>query len=431
MTIKKIEEICSLVTDGKHGDCENQANSGFFFLSCKDIRNGKMNYDNPREITEEDFKETHRRTNLSPGDVLITNSGTIGRLAVAPNHPFTFRTTFQKSVALLKPKPNLVDSDYLYYYLIYKNRDLVEFAGGTTQKNLLLKDIRAFEVRLPSLEAQKNISGKLKLLDQKIELNNQINETLESIARSIFKEWFIDFGPLKVKAEGKKPFAMDDETASLFPDTLEDSDLGQIPKGWKPGTLRDIANVTGGYAFKSSDFSESGHPVVKIKNISESLDVRLDDVDYVSTDIAAKAPKFHLKDGSLVMAMTGATVGKFGLVLHTSGLTPVLNQRVALLEPKDKGIGFLLSALLATNVYEQIVNRAEGSAQPNISADGIMDSKVLIPPTKLREAFSNLVNPLFDLWQANKKESVILKNTRDLLLPKLISGEIELKELDV
>src|SRR5437868_11283724 len=131
-----LNELCSLITDGKHGDCENQPNSGYFFLSVKDVIDNSLRYDDARQITERDFAETHRRTNLEPGDVLFTNTGTIGRMAIAPDDPKTYRTTFQKSVAILKPIKEAIQSRFLYYSLKAKNADLSSFAAGTTQVNL-------------------------------------------------------------------------------------------------------------------------------------------------------------------------------------------------------------------------------------------------------------------------------------------------------
>ena len=103
-------DVCSLITDGKHGDCIDEDQSGFYFISAKDVREGRISYENARQIRERDFAETHRRTDLQPGDVLVTNSGTIGRLAIADSDDRTFRTTFQKSVAVLKPKTSEIPS---------------------------------------------------------------------------------------------------------------------------------------------------------------------------------------------------------------------------------------------------------------------------------------------------------------------------------
>ncbi len=154
-------ELCSLITDGKHGDCRNDDDSGYYFISCKDVKDGRINYEGAREIVEVDFAETHRRTDLKVGDVVLTNSGTIGRLAIAPDDEKTPRTTFQKSVAVLKPRHDQITSHFLYYKLIAEKNRLINSAGGAAQKNLLLGELRRFEISLPGIELQDLIASKL------------------------------------------------------------------------------------------------------------------------------------------------------------------------------------------------------------------------------------------------------------------------------
>src|ERR1700694_1265581 len=125
---EKLEDICAQITDGKHGDCKDEQDSGFYFISCKDVANGKLNYESARQITEADFLDTHRRTKLAASDVLITNSGTIGRVGFAPDNELTPRTTFQKSVAVLKPIASRVEPNFLYYALQSDIHRLIEFA---------------------------------------------------------------------------------------------------------------------------------------------------------------------------------------------------------------------------------------------------------------------------------------------------------------
>ena len=230
-------DLCSLITDGKHGDCRDEEGSGYYFLSVKDVLDGRMVYDDARQIAQADFEETHRRTNLRPGDILFTNTGTIGRMAMAPDDPRTPRTTFQKSVAILKPKRDVIDPRFLYYLLRFDNARLSDFAAGTTQKNLLLKDFRSFEVRVPPLAEQKAIAAVLGALDDKIELNRRMNATLEAMARALFQSWFVDFDPVRAKLDGRQPAGLDPATAALFPNEFEDSELGPIPKGWSVGKL--------------------------------------------------------------------------------------------------------------------------------------------------------------------------------------------------
>jgi len=191
--IVKLEYICHLITDGKHGDCNNQEKSGYYFLSAKDVNNGKLNYTNARQITKEDFLQTHKRTQLEPLDILLSNSGTIGRMAIAKKNELTYKTTFQKSVAILKPNQDRVNFQWLYYYLLCKIEQLANMAGGTAQKNLLLRDLREFKIDLSSLPTQQKIAGILSAYDDLIENNTRRIEILEEMARMLYQEWFVKF----------------------------------------------------------------------------------------------------------------------------------------------------------------------------------------------------------------------------------------------
>jgi len=161
--VKKLGEVCSLITDGKHGDCENQENSGYYFLSAKDLKNNTLQYEGARQITKKDFEETHRRTDLKPGDVLITNSGTIGRMAIAPNDERTYKTTFQKSVAIIKPIYSIINNVFCCYHLQADLSKLVNVSAGTAQKNLLIGDLKKHLVKIPPLPEQQRLVA---LLDE-------------------------------------------------------------------------------------------------------------------------------------------------------------------------------------------------------------------------------------------------------------------------
>jgi type I restriction enzyme S subunit len=178
-----LEEVCFKITDGKHGDCENEQNSGYYFLSAKDVKNGFLQYENAREITQKDFEETHRRTDLSPGDILLTNAGTIGRTAIALENEKTKRTTFQKSVAILKPKRELIDSRFCLYALKANLRALIDSSSGTAQKNLLLRDTRSFQVPLPKvISEQVSIAKKLEEFEKKaIHLESLYEKKLDAL----------------------------------------------------------------------------------------------------------------------------------------------------------------------------------------------------------------------------------------------------------
>lgn len=338
---------------------------------------------------------------------------------------------------------------------------------GSVQQVINLRELKNIEIPVYKLEVQKEIANHLKTIDQKIYLNQQTNETLEAMAQAIFKSWFVDFDPVRAKKEATSAgrdlnraamaaiagisqeqdwdgieAALDQKlarmseaqqqqlniTAQLFPDELMESEIGEVPKEWENGNLGNICNVQGGYAFKSKLFKEQGNPVVKIKNINEDYTVDIKNGQFLSEEDIVEKETYELNDGDYVLAMTGATVGKTGIIVSSSEKV-MLNQRVAKFESNqfEGNINwFIHSAFLSTNLKEQIINLARGSAQPNISASGIKSAELIIPSKPIIEEFLKIADPLFKKWIDNYKQNETLSSLRDTLLPKLISGDLVL-----
>jgi len=177
---KDLNYLCALITDGKHGDCTNRFNSGYYFVSIKDLEYGEINYEYARQITQKDFEETDKRTKFTSGDILFTNTGTIGKMIIGKNNLETRRTTFQKSVAILKPEENKSKSYYLYSLLKYYLTDIQELASGTSQANLLLGDFRSFMVMCPNFDEvckyEKQVTPIFNNLDNKRKENEHLKQ---------------------------------------------------------------------------------------------------------------------------------------------------------------------------------------------------------------------------------------------------------------
>lgn len=188
--IVELNQITHNITDGKHGDCKNESDSSYYFVSVKDIRNGQIDYKNARQIKKEDFEDTHKRTKLEAGDLLLTNSGTIGRMAVVSDQEITKRTTFQKSVAVLKPNPKKVDAHYLMYALTMVLKSLILESSGSAQKNLLLKDLRSYMILLPSLKEQKIIAEIVSDSDNKITQEKEHKYKLSVLKNGLMNDIF-------------------------------------------------------------------------------------------------------------------------------------------------------------------------------------------------------------------------------------------------
>ena len=305
------------------------------------------------------------------------------------------------------------ESDIRYICYLLNTLDLSGYITGSAQPKLNQANLVKIAFKLPPLEIQKDIADCLSVFDNKIEVNRKINENLEQQAQALFKSWFVDFEPFK---DGE----------------FEESELGMIPKGWRVGAIGDYCKVRSGYAFKSSWWSNSGIPVVKIKNITDDGRLDMTDSSFVSNEHADLAKEFQTKVGDLLIAMTGATIGKFCIVHSNNKLC--VNQRVGkffLGENPLKKLPFVYYNLRRPNVFEEIVRRGQGSAQPNISGKDIETISIIYPSEEIISQFNILLYSLFEKIICNLQESRRLASLRDTLLPKLMSGEIKVNDMQL
>jgi type I restriction enzyme S subunit len=313
-------------------------------------------------------------------------------------------------IFVIKNRKN-IDRHFLYYLIATEEFTRIANSGsiGTHMPRADWNQLIETEWQIPKDEIVQNRIGNILFsLDEKIENNIQTNITLEEIARTLFKEWFVNFN--YPNADGGR----------------KHSELGEIPSSWKVGGIGEVCYVQNGYAFKSNDFKEEGTVgIIKIKNINGNV-VDIEKTDFVEVDVVQRLDKkFKVESGSLLIAMTGAEVGKIGLVPLTDK-NLWLNQRVGMFKEKIAfGNLFMYLLLSSDTYYTTIQNSALGSAQPNISASAIESIRAIIPTADLIEQFGKIVNPMFEKILDNLAENETLKITRDSLLPKLMSGEID------
>lgn len=453
----QLSDICTNVSYG-YTESANEEVVGPKFLRITDIQGGVVNWENVPYCPIDDDKIG--KYLLDYGDIVVARTGnsTGENYAYKGNEPSVF-ASYLIRFRIDKSKAN----PFFVWYQMRSQRwwDFVASSkSGSAQAGANAKVLGTFEVILPSLSEQNEIVCHLENIDNKIELNSQTNQTLEQIAQAIFKSWFVDFDPVKAKIAAKEAGASTEEieraamcaisgktldqleqlspvtlqqlqsTAALFPEALVESDLGmELPKGWKEGCIGEIAIAKGGYAFKGSCFGDEGNPVVKIKNIIGDGRVKLHDAVCIDNSQASKAKRFKLGDGDLLMAMTGATLGKIGLVV-TEDRSVYLNQRVAKFESEKFGSKlswFLYCFYQRSSIFDSVVATAHGSAQPNISSSGIESIKLVLPSDDLIRLFCRHTDSIFKKWIANIKENSILEDNRNCILPKLLSGELNTK----
>lgn len=433
LKIEKLKNLCTKIGSGAtpKGGKESYKNHGISLIRSQNILMNEFSLDGLAYIDDRQASEL-RNVIVQTDDVLLNITGdSVARVCQAPAWILPARVN--QHVAIIRPDPTTLNPTYLRYFLASpKMQDFMLglASSGATRQALTKAMIEDFEIPLPSMHIQNRIADTLNQLDQKIEVNKKINETLESMAKAIFKEWFIDFGPVRAKAEGKKPFGMDDETAALFPDSFEESELGQIPKGWSSGKLDEIAEVVGGGTPSTSESSYYCQPSTGISWLSPK-DLSGYSWKYIShgaTDITESG----LKNSSARMLPQGAVLfssrAPIGYVAIAEKELST-NQGFKSLVPKNGANTEFLYYLAKANV-ELIESRASGSTFKEISGNGMKELPVVLPSKQILEAFQNIVSEFSKLQRELRHETDILIKTRDLLLPKLISGEIELKELE-
>lgn len=400
-----IKDICTVLGDGLHGTPEYDEKGDFYFINGNNLQEGHITIkkDTKRVSQKECLKY---QKELNDRTILVSINGTIGNVAKYNNEP----CILGKSACFFNVKED-IDRNFIYYVISspHFKKSIIQQATGTTIKNVSLKQMRDYHFLIPvNLSDQRKIAGILSALDAKIENNNKINANLEAQAQALFKSWFVDFTPFK-----DQPFV--------------DSELGPIPQGWKVGKLGDYCEVKSGYAFKSSWWTNKGYKIIKIKNISENGDINLNDCSCVLPENCDKAKNFIANTGDIVIAMTGATIGKFNIIPKIDEKF-YINQRVGkffLGEKPIEKVPYIYCFLKQENISTQIIQKGQGSAQPNISGADI-ESIPMLTPMSIILKYNKMCQPLFEKILSNRLESKKLSALRDTLLPKLMSGEIKL-----
>ena len=405
-----IKDICINISSGgtpSRKVPEYYLNGVHKWIKTQELKDCNI-YDTDEHITDAALKNSSAKIYPKNTISMAMYGATVGKLGIMKSECATNQACCNMVVDSTK-----ADYRFLFYSLLYRREELIGLASGAAQQNLNVGVISNFRINLPTLSEQKVIAATLSVLDDMIELNNKINKTLEEMAQAIFKSWFVDFEPFR---DGE----------------FEESELGLIPKGWRVGCVGDYVRVKSGFAFKSSWWEDKGIPVIKIKNI-DNYTIDFGDVSYVSEDKVGLAKEFIVNGGDLVIAMTGATIGKFAIVPKMQSFA-LVNQRVGKFflgdNPVEK-LGFIYCILKQDNVYNEIVSRGDGSAQPNISPSGIESIKIVLPPQGLINEYNQLVTNMFNMIIENFAENSLLICLRDILLPKLMSGEIRVPVEDV
>lgn len=371
-----------------------------------------------------------RSCNVLPGDLVFPHRGAIGEVGIVPSDG---RSRYILSTSLMKLTCNreLVDPLFIFYF--FRSRQgrhaLLQNAStvGTPGIGQPLSSLRSISVPVPPLPEQRAIAHILGMLDDKIDVNRRLNESLGAVARAIFMSWFVDFNPVRTKTEGRER-GLPKPIADLFPDHFEVSELDQIPAGWQVKTVGDLAEIVGGSTpstIKPAFWDEGTHHWATPKDLSGLADPVLLDTERRVTNAGLAQISSGLLPAGTILLSSRAPIG----YLAIAEVPVAINQGFIAMKPKQ-GVSNLFLLLWAGFAKDLIVSRANGSTFLEISKSNFRPISLIAPPAKVMEAFDKEVRPLHMRIVETQRESRTLSTLRDTLLPKLISGDLRVKNVE-
>lgn len=391
----RLGEISSKIGDGLHGTPKYDDEGSYYFINGNNLNCGKIIIkDDTKRVGIEEFVKNQKE--LNEQTILVSINGTIGNVAKYNNEP----CILGKSACYINVIKE-VDKEFIYYVLTSANfkRNITNEATGTTIKNVSLKQMREYKFNIPcNLADQRRIASILSSLDRKIELNNKINADLEEMAQAIFKNWFVDFEPFK---DGK----------------FVDSELGMIPEGWKVGSPYEYVKVVYGAPYKSAKFNDNGEglPLIRIRDLKDC------NPQFYTPEILPQTEYVNM--GDIVAGMDAEFIPHIW-----KGNTGLLNQRVCKLMPQQTSISNLFVLYLMKPELEFVQSYKTGTTVSHLGKADIDKFVVVLPPLKVVEECSKILDSILQRIKNISAESRTLSLLRDTLLPRLMSGELEVPE---
>jgi type I restriction enzyme S subunit len=417
----RLAEICRFQAGDAFGKNEQGRTSGghpFIKVSDMNLAGNELYIQRANNwVSDEEARSRYR---LHPKDSVVFAK--IGIALTYNRRRRLVRPTIIDNNMMSAVPEKSVDSTWFYYLLL--TIDFNEISSGSALPYLTVKDLSQIAVSIPRASEQVAIASILSALDDKIELNRRMNEALETLARAIFKSWFVDFDPVRVKAEGSKPFDMDDATAALFAARFGPDGL---PEGWREGPPLELARIISGGTPKTTepDYWDGNIAWATAKDVSHCSATFIIKTERSISELGLDNSNARIVPArSTVVVARGATTGRYCMF----GVDLAMNQTCYALQARDGDHYFLFCWF--SDLVRRLVHAGHGSVFNTITTGTFETARTLIPPRSVRKAFDEKVRSLFEMILVNTNQTETLAGLRDLLLPKLISGEIRVKNAE-
>ena len=417
LTKTTLGQIAVSIYDGKHGDCEDQAGSGLYFISVKDLREYDIDYSDAREITPSDFRQNYTRTKLDNGDTIYANTGdTIGKSLFVKDNPLVYKTSFQKSVAILKPNTDYVEPRYLYYLMKYETPRLRQASTGSGQKNLLLSTMRDFETTIHDRDTQKKIVDVLGCIDDKIRCNNHINDNLQKQLKLIYDYWFTQFDfPNK---DGQPYCSSGGQMVNV------NNMSYRVPAGWK------VENV---FKNRLTSIIKPGVIPFSTKSYLATAEVNGTTistgtlVDYETRESRAN---MQPTENSVWFAKMKKSIKHLYL---NSAMKPLIDNSVLStgfcgLQCSECSFEYVAS-FIEHSYFETLKDTlAHGATQEAVNNDDLAGIALLIPSDEVLQLYHERTKGIYTQMSQNICENQELTRLRDWLLPMLMNGQATVED---
>ncbi|TWD38685.1 type I restriction enzyme S subunit [Vibrio crassostreae] len=419
-----LEDLCSRVSVGHVGETNSHfcGEEGVPFLRSQNIRPGNVVLEDVKYVTNE-FHQKSKKSQLLHGDIAIVRVGqNRGDCAVIPpNLP-----EVNCANIVFARLSDIRYSEFIgaFFNTSLGRESLLAVSTGSAQGVLNTKSIAKVVVPVPPVEKAYEIGNVYKSFSDKLELNSQTNQTLEQMAQAIFKSWFVDFDPVKAKMNGEQPEGMDAATASLFPEKL-DSETG-IPEGWSQGVIADIAKLNG------KSWTKKKHPdEVYYVDLANTKNGVIESVTFYDFEDSPSRARRVLNPGDTIVGTVRPGNRSFAYIGETE--QPLTGSTgFAVLTPKEEyWSSFVYLATTNDDSIDEYARLADGGAYPAIKPTVVAETECAIPSKEIAEKFWKLTGSMLKKAHQNRLENEDLAALRDTLLPKLLSGEIELDVAEV